>query len=459
MMRFCLISSVAVAASVLLPGIAQAENTPAILYIPTEDVTLTPSGMGACQSVSMSAYNAALNCSPAITEETTISVVPDAAQLTADIAAALADFNVMVTNERPPEYIPYYMVGLRNEEFADSLNHACAGGPTVCASRGRNGIGTTTGGTSFCMNPDLVQAGLFAFGTMAGLEGVEDPADPMHYPPDFASPATAYQDTCMTISPFLGGEEGMTPQPLTCTSADHVGDCASGEQNSYQDLLAYFGAHTDDTDPPVVTVNSPEDGAVVAAGEALMLDATIEDADTSVGVRWTVESPVFEGMEDVDGLEDGKFTFCTNNQCDFNLLEGDPFKSTDSSWAAPPLSGLPGGEYTITLEATDYHGNEIEPIVMTVTVEGSGGGGETDSGDAGTGNGSGDTSDPTAGSGVFTTGDDSDGGTDDGGSGTGSMENEDDSGCGCTTGSTGGGVLMFGLGLLGLATGRRRRSA
>lgn len=458
MKRFCLISCAAVAASMCWSSPVQAENTPAVLFIPTEDVTLIPSGSGACQYISMSEYNAALNCSPGLTEETPMTVVADAGQLTTDIAAALAPYNVMVTNERPPEYMPYYMLVLRDEMFADSLNYACAGGPLTCASRGRNAIGSTSGGTMFCMDPNLTQAGLYSFGRMAGLEGVDDPLDPMHYPPDFETPATMYQDACMAISPLFGGKKGTTPQPLECTSADHV-DCDAMQQNSHADLLSYFGAFAEDTEAPVITVVSPEDGATIPEGEGLVLDASIEDADPAVAMRWTVESPALEGL-DVPQLEDdGKFTFCTSNLCDVNFLDGDPFKPTDSSWAAPALNGLPGGEYTVTIEASDYHGNEAEPVVVTVTVEGgpaTTGGTDTDTGD-GTDSGSNDSGNNDSGP-VFTTGDDSDGETGDGdGGGTAGMEEEED-GCGCTTGPAGSGsVLLMGLGLLGLATGRRRR--
>ena len=94
MKRTCLISC-ALTAAVLAPASASAE--PGILYIPTEAVTLRPTGLAPCGSD----VNSALGCGGA-SSETEEPPYADAANLTTSVADNLVAYDVMVTNTRPP---------------------------------------------------------------------------------------------------------------------------------------------------------------------------------------------------------------------------------------------------------------------------------------------------------------------------------------------------------------------
>src|SRR5688572_24338833 len=89
MKRTCLISS-ALALTVLAPTMASAE--PGILYIPTDPITLLPTGVAPCSGV-----NSALGCG-GVDAETEIAPYSDAAGLTTAISDAVAEYDVLVTN-------------------------------------------------------------------------------------------------------------------------------------------------------------------------------------------------------------------------------------------------------------------------------------------------------------------------------------------------------------------------
>jgi MYXO-CTERM domain-containing protein len=450
MKRTCLISS-ALALSVLAPTLASAE--PAILYIPTEAVTLRPTSMAPCGS----AVNSALGCGGA-SEETEEPPYDDAAALTTAMSDALATYDVLVTNTRPPEYISYTMLLASEEPAEKSESFTCAFGSINCSARQRNDIISTSGTTMFCMDPEVTHAALYAFGRTSGLEGITNPEDYMNYVPDYTTPPTGYQDVCSDrVQQFQINDDGdQVMVPFECTSVDHF-ECPDGAnmepgQNSHQDLLLVYGERLSDTDAPVLANIVPENGAVLNEGDDLALDVDITDADTVVGARWIVSSPALMDA----GIEGGTLSQCTNDVCDANWDDATPLKATDSDWAFT-LAGLPRGEYTITLEAADYHGNVAETVTVMVTIEG--GGTDETAGPADTG------ADETAGpadtgndSSVFTSGQATDDGDDTEG-GTGAVDDGAD-GCSCRTSSIpgqtpGGAVLMF-LGLMGLGAMRRR---
>lgn len=445
MKRTCLISS-ALALTVLAPTVASAE--PAILYIPTEDVTLLPTGTAPCGS----GTNSALGCG-GVSEETVITPFADAATLTTDVAAALAVYDVMVTNTRPPEYISYVMLMADDAANPDSQSFTCTGAGINCAARQRNDIAFTFGDTMECMGPEVTHAALYAFGRVSGLEGVVNPDDYMNYIPDYTVPPMGYLDVCSDRVQQQGFNDAgdQVELPLECTSVDHV-ECPDGEngepgQNSHQDLLLAYGERTEDAEAPVLMNVSPADGTVLAAGEALTIDVDITDADPAVGVRWTISSPA---LMDLIGAE--TFTQCTNDSCDANWADASPLKATDSDWAIT-FQGLGAGDYAITLEAADYHGNITEMQAFTVTIEGaageSSGGGADETGGGGNDTGGNDTN-------AFTTGQES-GDSGDGGSDSGGATDET-GGCSCsTTEPSRGGLVLMLLGFMGLGAMRRRR--
>ena len=464
MKRIALLSTAAFVATLSTASVASAETKPAMVWIPTADVDLIPSGTPdtICEKSSMSADIAAAGCVGGLAEAGTRTPNADTQAVVDGAIAALEAYDVTIVTEPPPSYVPIFAVLTSGEDSEESLSYTCSGAGLTCAARGRDSVGFTNTGTMNCTDPDLLQSALYTVGRMSGLEGKEDPRDVMSYPPNYEEAVTDFIDECGPIANFLGGDKGMTELPVECTSADHAGDCEAESQNSHADMLDYFGPATEDTAAPEIGFENIADGDVIAEGTALSVSAKISDDSTYAAVRITIASDALDG---VDGITGGEISFCTTDICDVNFLDGDPFKLAESEWATGDINGLPGGEYTITLEAADYHGNVAETLTAVVTLEGGGattdGGGDTDgdgSGDDtnGTGdtNGSSDTND----SGFVTdsNGDDSgeDGGDTDGDDSAGAT----DDGGGCAVGAAqraGSSALMM-LGLLGLGFIRRR---
>jgi len=460
MKRTCLLSTAAILATLTTSSVAYADTKPAIVWVPTADVELIPSGMvdSICQKMQMSGSSVAAGCVSGLDEPITRSVSADAMTIASELRTAFAAYDVSIVVEPPPAYVPVFALLTSDTESEESGSYTCGSQFANCSGLSRDGTFSTNAGTITCTDPDDVQAAIYAVGRLAGLEGKEDATDAMHYPPDYTMPVHTFTDECGAISPQLRGEDKMTAIPLECTSLDHVG-CESGEQNSHADLIENLGPNAADSDAPVISITSPADGEVIAEGGTLGVRAAIEEASNFAAVRITIASPALEGLEEL-GIFDGEITSCTTDICDQNFLDGNPFKTADSEWAANDLDGPPGGEYTITLEASDYYGNEADPVVITVTVEGgpidpTGGdesGGDTDP--------TGDPTDPTGASDTNDTfvsgGDESSGGGDTDGSGSGSSEDSD--GGGCSVGGSGrvGGSFAMMLGLLGLGLLRRR---
>lgn len=350
----------------LLSTEAAAETKSAIVYIPVDDLTLSPSGSGPCADVSLSAWNSGLGCVPGLDAAQVYDAHADAANLATAVSASVAAFDVHVTTVRPPTYVPYYVLVPGENTNDESQSYSCVGGPLVCAGRGRDLIAFTNTGTLNCTAPDTLQTLLYALGRLAGLEGSTDPAGAMHYPPDFVVPADGYVDGCVTLSQQIGGDDGMTVLPLECTSVDHSpGGCGAGQQHPHAELLDVFGPATEDTDAPVITVVSPEDGAVLPEGSTLEIEMTVADANPHVAVLLDVASPALDGI-DQPALQDGTLSACTSSWCDFHFLDNDPFRLNDGPWTFD-LPGLPPGVYTITFAATDYDGNESQ-VVHTVNI-------------------------------------------------------------------------------------------
>ena len=183
---------------------------------------------------------------------------------------------------------------------------------------------------------------------------------------------------------------------------------------------------------------------------------TFEEESGFVAMRTTIASPALEGLEGITG---GEITLCTTDLCDVNFLDGEPFKPVDSAWNRA-FEGLPGGEYTITVEASDYYGNIADRVEITITLEGGPvdpTGGDTDTAGDGSG-GESDSSDPSDTNDTFVSeGDDSSGGDTDGSGGGASDDGGSSSGCSVGTEGGAGGSIALMLGLFGLGFVRRRR--
>lgn len=173
-----------------------------------------------------------------------------------------------------------------------------------------------------------------------------------------------------------------------------------------------FGSPPDET-PPFVSIESPENNAMI-------------EANTEIDILVDAVDPEF-GVEAVGLLIDGELV---------STDEFEPWKFEDAVF--------PAGTYELVAVAEDYSGNIAESNPVTLIV-GDGGTGDGDSG----GDGDGDMSEG-----------DSDGGPDTGGTTgfPGLIEPITDEGCACATdGRQGGAPLGSGLALLGLLALRKRR--
>ena len=337
--------------------VSTAKAEPAVLYIPDEDIELNPLGILPCSSQ----VNSAQGCLGDTME--VVPAYPNAAGLRASLAAALDPYDVHITGQRPPEYLAYAMLLASDDPLPESASFTCSLGAISCGARKRNGITRVLGPTQNCPFSDPLLTSLFAFGRISGLEGVDAPLDAMHYPPDFSVGGGAFIDACQPIVNRLGVNDvgEVIELPLECTSLDHV-DCPAQEQNGHADLLAYYGPRVVDVDPPVIVSVTPEDGSFIPPNGDLTLDVVLSDADPVLGGRWTIYSPALEDM-----VEDGRLTICTNDVCTVGWGDAMPLKPTDSNWSIV-ISALPEGEYEITFEASDFHGNVMEPVYLIVNV-------------------------------------------------------------------------------------------
>jgi MYXO-CTERM domain-containing protein len=469
MKKTWLYSCLSATAVCALATTAHADPIPGIVYVPTEEVELIASGTGGdpiCTGVG--AFHAGLGCYPG---GGTVAAFAGAETLVDDMRVALADFAVTLTHDRPPKYVPYMMLLPSDDEDAESRSFTCTatGTPDCAASRTRRRIGRTIGGSQQCTDPDLLQAALYAFGRMSGLEGIANELDPMGYdssdstvqPIDWTQLAHEFQDSCSArVAQFgFNDRDQIITQQFECTNADHV-ECETDEQNSYADLMAAYGEPIEDTDAPVIAIVFPEDGAEIAHDAEIVIEASVEEASDHVGARFVLEG---EGL--IELIEVDSWEFCTNQACrptegalaaapeaNWHWADGHRWKETASPFTMPSISGLPAGTYTATFEAADPHGNVAEPVMVTFTVlEAPEGEDETGGGDATAGDGTGGNGD----GGDSFTGPDDGGGTGDGPPPTG--EDDDGGGCACNTSGPAGGVGAFAL-MLGLAGLRRRRS-
>jgi hypothetical protein len=458
-----LLALLATCATLLLTGLAvgPAGAAPAVLYVPTEDVTLTPYFTGSCGSQD----NSAFGCTNVDAEEV-VPAYADAAALRDAFAITLLAYDVHLAEERPPEYLAYTLLVPSDTPEPRSQSFTCSGGGINCGARKRNDVVRVFGPTQGCPILDVQLASIYAFGRSAGQEGVENPLDAMNFVPDFATGTGVFVDGCAPIVPQLAYDDAgeLVELPLECAGVDHEG-CPDDQQNSHADLLAVYGPRTIDGAPPLLANLSPGDGAMHSRFDELMVDVDISDADPVVGGRWTIYSPVLESA----GVENGVLTICTNDVCDAGWDDAAPHKATDSDWSFT-FTGLPVGTYEITFEASDFHGNVAAPVLMVVEVvdedigdESSGwdsGGwdsGDWDSGDFTTGATTAPpaTSSVSVGSGPDDAGADVGTASNDGSSGPEADDGLVDHGCICTASGHGRGGAMAWV-LLVAAAARRR---
>lgn len=448
------------------------DTLPGILYVPSEPVMLYPGVAGTPECVgaggSTAAVHSGLGCTVSIEEPTEFPAYGDAVNLTENLTSSLADFDVTVTNTRPPKYLPFTMLVAGDEVSATSLSNTCAPSGIDCSTLTRKRIGFTIGGSMNCMDPDPLHAALYAFGRMSGLEGTVEPTDAMFYPPDFTMPVAAYADMCVDIALQILFDKKGNPMPAgdeECAATDAHNECMQPDdaglprvQNSYQHMLLAYGAAPaePDTEAPTIEITAPADGEVFMADDTgvaeVMFDATVADnADTWVGAQWTLTS---QALLDA-GLDSDTIEVCTNQACAVEFTDAPAHAlAIDGNFSFG--GGFPAGEYTLSFEAADMHGNVADAVSVTFTIEGAPSADGT-AGDetAGGGDASATAGDAGDDSSVFTTGADGDGGDGTGGGST-AGEEDDTGGCACNTGPGRGGIVALMFGLLGLGLSRRR---
>lgn len=424
-----------------LPGFGQ-DPTPGILYLAMNGATLTPD----CPGPQIA--NSAANCSPLVDKETVFPAA-GSAQVQAAILQKMqkyfADFNLLVANQRPPDWVPYTMAVIGGTSGnAGQQNGVCGIANVACDGAKRNHVSLSFPGSCGAAAETAAQESAHNF----GLEHTDVKTDIM-YP--FLAGATTFRAECMPISHATGSG-------VTQCGYVHKVYCPAGDgeqQDSHGELLGVFGPRVADTTKPTIASISPEDGAVFTTADAFTISATITDDSNFVAAKWSW----LEGLP--EDLAESGYTRCTNQVCDDDYPA---WSKVDQNWAFLTLTKPPAGTYKFKFETMDMAGNyAAKTISVVVEAEGPDDGTTTatsdDSGSAPTegsdsdgGSGSGAT--PTEGGGADSgiTGADTDAGSGSGSDTAGGGGG--DSGC-RVAGTTGPASLLL---LLALGARRRRRA-
>ncbi len=428
------------------------DPTPGVLYVEMNGVTLEPDCDGP------QAANGALNCSPLVKQKTVFPAY-GTSQSKAAVFQKLSNyynaFNLVLSTNRPPAYLPYTMAVIGGTSGNAGLgNGTCGVANVACDGAKRNHVSL-----SF---PDSCGGSVAEIAAQEtahnwGLEHTVVKTDLMY--PFVTGGTGSFRDECMDISHATGN--GVTQ----CTYV-HKSYCPGGggeAQNSYAELLGVFGARQADDEAPQILAIEPADGAVFSTEDTFGVNVDLADNSNFLGVRWTWSEGV---PEELGGKT---YTRCTNQVCDADYKA---WKSVDSGWEFLVLTKPPAGAYTFTIEAMDAYGNSVSQTVSVDVVEAettSGGsdsdGSDSDSDSGSTGGTSGDGS--TGGSSDGSTGGTSDGSGDGSGdpSGDPTLSGGDDATASATTGSMdddsgcriGDPPPFAALGLLALGFVRRRR--
>ncbi len=402
------------------------DPTPGVLYVAMQGVTLSPN----CNSPQTA--NAARNCSLLVDKTVEFPPLGDPQLEAAEfqkLANYYADFDLVISSERPPDYLPYTMAVIGGSaQQAGHANGPCGVANVACDGAKRNHVSLTF--PKSCSN-DIAETAAQETAHNWGLEHTDVQSDLM-YP--ILAGAAEFRDECMPISHKTGTGATMCGY----VHKNYCPDGAGEQQNSYQELLGVFGPRTEDTTTPTLVSFQPQDGATFTTADTIEITAEFTDDSNFIGVHWTW----LEGLP--EDLQTDGYRRCTNEVCDANYPA---WKPITTPWDFITLKGPPPGPYTFKVEAMDAYGNHVAQTIH-FTVLGSPGSSTTTDSDSDSDS---DSDVPTEGGGSseFTGGADgssSSSGSDSvGGSGSG----------GCRLASQGGPWLL----LLGLGLRRRRRTA
>lgn len=422
------------------------DPTPGIIYLAMEGLTLRPPPCGNGDSAS-----SALDCSPLVSNETTFPPYGSDDQRSAlfqELRGFYEDFNLILTTERPPHWVPYTMAVVGGTASQAGLGAGVCGVANVaCDGLKRNHVSLTF---TDCGNGGMAETAAQETSHNWGLEHTDNTTDLLY--PFNNGGVKRFVDDCMAINHATG--DGVTQCGYI-----HEEYCPAGggeEQNSYAELLEIFGPReVDDVAPSIVSI-SPEDGAVLSTQDTFTVTASVEENSNFLAVKWTW----LEGLpEDTES-----FTRCTNKTCDQNYSIGVGTDPNGMQWDFLNLNKPPAGTYSFKLEVADAYGN-TDSRTITVEVQGAGGGGDSGGNDSGDGgDADGDGGEGSGGDGDDLPGDDGGTGGDDGGGtgGTGDTagQGEDDGGgSGCAVPGPAPRVAgWMSLLLIGAGLRRRRRS-
>jgi len=216
-----------------------------------------------------------------------------------------------------------------------------------------------------------------------GLDHVDVQQD-LLYPTTQGNNKT-FRDECNQIV----ADTDLNPTQGFCSH--HEQACGNySQQNSYQEMMMIFGPSTPDAVAPTVQILEPAHGDIIEGGDFTLRVAVADDQVPTVFDTWiTFDSPALD----------------------------EPIEST-AAYAGPaelefPVTGLPNGDFEITVVAEDEGDNPTEASI-TIRIEGS----EVPGGDDG--------------------GEDDDDGAADGGSGEAGGDGDDGDGDGGDDGEGGG---------------------
>lgn len=404
------------------------EPSPGVMFVAMDGVTLVPD----CPNGDLA--NSALDCSPLVPAETTFPAFGGgAASEFQTLAAYYEDFDVVLTSNRPPDWLPYTMTVIGGSGNQVGASGACGIANVACDGLKRNHVSLNFPQSCNGMAETAAQETSHNW----GLEHTDDPTDIM-YPFNNGGFKT-YVDECMPISNATG--DGITQ----CGYIHEVycPDGAGEQQNSYQELMGVFGPKNPDTTPPEIVSVSPANGSTIGNDEDILITAQITDDSRMVGVNWTW----------LEGLPDGVDSYrrCTNNVCDMDYNPGVSFVASEMPWDFVLLVGAPAGTYSFEVEVLDAYGNYDSETITFEVVDGSGESADSGLDESGGGSGGATDGGNTGGGGSTSSGGAADG-TGDGGQSGGDTGSD---GGGCRIGTPSG---AWGLALLGLvALGRCRR--
>lgn len=345
------------------------------------------------------------------------------------------DFGITVTDQRPGSG-DYDMemvgdwAGVGDQGFA-----GVAPGPVDCFDNRGGEVSFTleASGSSDGIAEIILQEVAHTW----GLEHIDDQGDLLY--PTTQGQNKIFKDECLQIV-VLNDNGSTSPTGAFCGS-QHAQFCSSNQQNSYQEMLGLFGPGIPDTTAPTVEIISPAEGDTIEGDVNLIVSFEDDQSPMIVNATITIDSDSLEGPVENDGA------YAAPSELEF------------------PIQGLPGGVYTVTIDATDEEDNPTSDSV-TFTVLGDppndsdGNGNESDGNDSADGgtDGGGDSDGGSDGDSDSDGGgaDDDDGGPVSGGDTDGGTAGGDGDGGGCSVESPGSKMGWAVLGLLGLVAFRRR---